>query len=354
MNNVVFVDWTESELYIYEYVRSGNDYEHIDSRSVSVEEGLTSSLLEAQFEVKPDNLYVSLPLSLLTIREKTFPFADKEKISDTITYELEGMLLESIDQYSVDHVITESSENSSNVLAVCLEKSMLREIIETFSLAGLDPKVITSIDLWLYGGNGEDFLGKPISDRSVRVETARKELDSPSINLRQDELAYTGDIEKFKKGFRVTAVLVLILLLIIGVFSTMNLMAARRENRELSRHIQEVYRKVFPGEKKVIDVGRQFKGQYNELRKRKEALAGISMLEILSEVALKNNRTATLRELSADGKNINVKGAAASFEDVESIKDNFAKVYNNVKVTDSSAGADKKVAFTMQMLGEKP
>ncbi|UCH79827.1 MAG: hypothetical protein JSW20_08715 [Nitrospiraceae bacterium] len=354
MNNVVFIDWTGNELYIYEYVRSGNDYEHIGSRSVSVEEGLTSSLLESQFETKPDSLYVSLSLSFLTIREKTFPFSDREKIRDTIAYELEGMLLESINQYSVDHVITESSENSSNVLAVCLEKTVLREIIETFSLAGLDPKVITSIDLWLYGGNGEDFLGRPISDRSVRVETARKELESPSINLRQDELAYTGDIEKFKKGFRVTAALVLILLIIFGVFSTMNLMAARREHRELSQHVQEVYRKVFPGEKKVVDVERQFKGQYNALKKKKEALAGISMLEILSEVALKNNRTATLSELSADGKNINVKGTAASFEDVESIKNNFAKVFNSVKVTDSSAGADKKVAFTMQMLGEKP
>ncbi len=354
MSNVVFIDLMENELNIYEYIRSGNDYEHIDSRSVSMEDGLSSSLLEAQFDTNPDDLYVSLPLDLLTLREQSFPFSDKEKIRDTIAYELEGMLLENIKEYSIDHVITESFENNSNVMAVCLEKSKLQEIIEIFFSAGLDPKVITSIDLWLYGGKGEDFLGKPISDMGVRAETARKELNSPTINLRQDELAYTGDIDKFKKGFRLTAALLLVLLVMIGVFSSMKLMAAKKENKVLSGQVQELYMKVFPGEKKVIDVGRQFKGKYNTLKKKKEVLAGISMLDILSEVAIRNNRTATLLELNADGKKITVKGTAGSFEDVESIKNSFAKVFSKVKVTDSSSGADKKVDFTMQMLEETP
>jgi len=353
MTDIIFIDWMEKDLAIYEFTKTENDYELADSRSISVEEGLTSSLLENLFEEKPENLYVSLPLAQLTVREQSFPFSDKEKIKDTIAYELEGTLLDSIDSYSIDHVVTESFDDSSKVMAVCLEKTRLQEIIETFSAAGLDPKVITSIDLWLYGGKGEDFLGKPIYDRNVRAETARKELDSPSINLRQNELAYTGDIEKFKKGLRVTAALLLVLLVLIGSFSTMRLMAEKKENKELSGEMQALYRKVFPGDKKVIDVGRQFKGNYNTLKKKKEALAGISMLDILLEVALENDRTATLHELNADGNNIIVKGAASSFEDVEAIKNSFAKSFHKVKVTDSSSGADNKVAFTMQMLEKK-
>jgi type II secretory pathway component PulL len=353
MTNVVFMDLMEKDLNIYEFTRVGNDYELTDTRSVSIENGFSPSVLDSLFEEKPDNLYVSLPLDLLTLREQSFPFADKEKIQDTIAYELEGTLLDSIDSYSIDHIITETFDDSSKVMAVCLEKTKLQEIIWTFSSAGLNPKVITSIDLWLYGGKGEDYLGKPISDRSVRAETARKELDSPSINLRQDELAYTGDVEKFIKRIRVTAVLLLVLLVLIGVFSTIRLTAAKKENRELSGQMQALYRKVFPGEKKVIDVGRQFQGKYNTLRKKKEALAGISMLDILLDVALKNDRAATFHELNADGKNIIIKGTAGSFEDVESIKNSFAQSFSTVKVTDSTSSADKKVAFTIQMMEKK-
>jgi len=353
MTDIVFIDWMDKDLNVYEFTKTGTDYELADTRSVPIEVDLTSSLLDSLFEEKPDNLYLSLPLALLTLREQSFPFSDKEKIKDTIAYELEGTLLESIDSYSIDHVVTESFDDSSKVMAVCLEKTKLQEILGTFSAAGLDPKVITSIDLWLYGGKGEDFLGKPMSDKSVRAETARKELDSPSINLRQDELAYTGDLEKLKKGLRVTAGLLLVLLVLIGTFTTMNLMAAKKENVELSGQMQALYREVFPKEKKVIDVGRQFKGKYNTLKKKKEALAGISMLDNLLEVALNNNRAATIHELSADGKNIIIKGTAGSFEDVESIKNKFAKSFSKVKVTESSSGSDKKVAFTMQMLEKK-
>ena len=353
MTNLVFIDWMEKDLNVYEFTKTDNGYELAESRSVSIDDELTPSLLGTLFEDKPDNLYLSLPLTFLTLREQTFPFSDKDKIKDTIAYELEGALLESIDSYSIDHVITESFDDSSKVMAVCLEKTKLQEIIGTFSSAGLDPKVITSIDLWLYGGKGEAFLGKPMSDKSVRAETARKELDNHSINLRQNELAYTGDIEKFKKGLRVTAVLLLVLLVFIGIFSTMRLMAVKKEGKELSGQMQAIYRKVFPGEKKVIDVGRQFKGKYNTLKKKKDALAGISMLDILLEVALENNRAAKFHELNADGKNITVKGTASSFEDVEAIKNSFAKSFHKVKVSESSSGFDKKVAFTMQMLEGK-
>jgi type II secretory pathway component PulL len=353
MTDIVFIDWMEKSINVYEFTKTGNDYELADSRAFTIEDELTPSLLESLVEEKPEKLYLSLPLDLLTLREQLFPFSDKEKIRDTIAYELEGTLLESIDSYSIDHIITESFDDSSKVMAVCLEKTKLQEIIGTFSSAGLDPKVITSIDLWLYGGKGEDFLGKPIYDKSVRAETARKELDRPSINLRQNELAFTGDLKKFKKGLRVTAALLLVLLVLIGVFSTIRLMTEKKENTELSGQMQALYRKVFPGEKKVIDVGRQFKGKYNTLKKKKEALAGISMLDILLEVALKNDRAVTFHELNADGKNIIVKGTASSFEDVEAIKNSFTKSFQKVKVTDSSSGVDKKVAFTMQMLEGK-
>lgn len=350
---ITFLDWMDQDLHVYEFVRTASDYELSESRSYSIEDGLTSSLLSTLLENTPDELYLSLPLNLISLREESFPFSDKKKIRDTIAYELEGLLLESIDSYSIDHIITDSTDAGSKVMAICLEKIKLQEILSTFADAGLDPKVITSIDLWLYGNKGEDFLGAPITDKSVRIETARKELDSPSVNLRQDELAYTGDVERLKKSLRVTSVLVLVLLVLIGLITTMNLIAAKNEEKTLTDQMNTLYRTVFPAEKRVVDVARQFKGNYNNLKNKKEALAGLPMLDILLETAVNNDRAARLHELSADGKQIIIKGSADSFEDVEDIKNRFAKSFNKVKVADSSSGADKKVAFTLQMLEKK-
>jgi hypothetical protein len=44
-----------------------------------------------------------------------------------------------------------------------------------------------------------------------------------------------------------------------------------------------------------------------------------------------------------------MKGSALAFEDVESVKNSLASLFDNVKVMDSSAGADKKINFTIVM-----
>ena len=347
--NTGFIDWTEDNLNLYIFEKDGSDYKLAESLSFDIKDGLKPEYLDPLIKADVKNIHLSVPFNALTIRELSFPFSGKNKINETIPYELEGVLLGSTSDYVIDHIETGQTESGSRVLAVCLEKTRLHEIIDTFSPMGLDPKTVTSIDLRLSGGDIEKLFCIT-SDTAARAEAASEEIRDPSINLRQDELAYTGDIERFNKSLRFTAILVLILLAVIGAGTSMKLISLNNEHKFLSTEMQKIYRKVFPEDKKIVDVKRQFTGKINALKKKKTVLTGIPALDILYDIASgKDIKGITLHEFTADGKNIIIKGTAGSFEDVESLKNTLSTVFRNAKVTDSGATADKKIGFTIIM-----
>jgi type II secretory pathway component PulL len=299
--------------------------------------------------MKPAEVYLSVPLDLVTFRELSFPFSDKSKINDAIPYELDGILLGDINNYLIDHIIVDTTDSGSKVLAACLEKSKLQEIIAIFSSLELEPKIVTSLDLRLSKGKSDELFIAPVTDKKIRSDAAGQELLNHSINLRQDELSYRGDIERFKKNLRLTAILAIIISTILSASSIFSFVNLDKENKSLNENIQGIYRRVFPEDKKIIDAARQFKGKMNMLLKKKEALAGIPVLDSLRDIALQKKRRITLHEFNADGKNIIIKGAAESFEDVESLKNTLMSGFKGVKVIESATSADNKIIFTILM-----
>ena len=185
-----FIDWTESGLALYIFEKNGSGYALTEKESIPLDGEPDLSNLAPLVKAGIQNIHLSVPLGLLTLREQNFPFDDSDKINDTIAFELEGILLGSTDDYSIDHVVIESDSIGSKVLAVCLEKKKLQEIIEVFSAAGLDPKVITSLDICISGGRPDALFEEMISDRDVRAAAAAKLILSPPINLRQRNQPY--------------------------------------------------------------------------------------------------------------------------------------------------------------------
>ncbi len=345
-----FFDWTDREinLYIFDDKR-GEEAGLIESLSSPLDGELTPSVLTSLIKNGIENIYLSIPLSFLALREHDFPFSDRDKIRDTLAYELEGLLLGSVNDYSIDHIVMNHSGNGGRVLAVCIEKAKLREIIDMFSSAGVEPRVVTSLDLRLAGGAVENILEESVTGMEARAGAAGEELSNPTINLRRDELSYQGDIERFRKKLRLSAVLVIILLALLGAASMIRLMSLEKEHKMLRERINAVYRSVFPEDKKIIDAGRQFRGNMNLLMKKKEALAGIPLLDILRSIADLKGSGITLYELSADGTNLMVKGTAGSFEEVEAFKNSLSAEFKGVRVMDSGTSEDKKISFTIIM-----
>jgi len=344
-----FIDWTENNLNLYVFEKRAGQYNLLDSSSFPLEGELDTEALNSLPVARCDNICLSVPLDLLTLREQAFPFSEKDKIRDTLPFELEGVLLGSTSDYVIDHIIIESYEVGSRVLAVCMEKSRLKKIIDMFSSADLEPKLITSLDARLSGGKSEALLEAAVSDAAIRAEAARQEVSGPLINLRRDELAYMGDVVKLVGKLRMTAVLVLILLIVLAANSTFRFMTLKKEHKLFTDEIDGIYRQVFPEDKKIIDTDRQFRGNMNMLIKKKTALGGVPVLDIMKDIAEQNNKNVTLHEFSADGKNIIIKGTAKSFEDVEALKNKIAALFKEIKVTDSGATVDKLINFTIVM-----
>ncbi|MBL7031600.1 MAG: hypothetical protein ISR97_00265 [Nitrospira sp.] len=344
-----FIDWTGSDLTLYIFDKIGSAYNLLGKESISLDGEPDPLILAPLVKAGIQDIHLSLPLDLLTLREQSFPFKDSDKIRETIDYELEGVLLGSTDDYSIDHIIIESGSKGSKVLAVCLEKKKLKNIIGIFSSAGLDPKVVTSLDICISGGRTEDLFEKTISDPETRAKVAASELGSPKINLRQEEMAYTGDIERFKKALRFPAVFVLLLVFILGLNTSINLMVEKDEHSILTSEISRVYKSIFPKEKKLFDIERQLTGNIKILKKKKAILMGVPVLSILRKIAERNSIGITLNELTADEKNIIIKGTAESFENVDSLKNALLTVFQGVKVMDSGAGAGNEINFTIIM-----
>lgn len=344
-----FLDWTENKLDFYLFDRQGPQTTLLDSRSVQIEDKVDSSILKSVINNKTDELYLSVPMDSFTLRELQFPFSDKSKINNTISYELDGILLGSINDYIIDHIIIDTTDVETRVLAVCLEKSKLQEMISMFSELDMEPRVITSIDLRLSEGNTDKLFDEPVTDSELRAAAAGQELLSPLINLRQHELSYQGDIERFIKKLKLTAILAITAFSILSASSIFSIVNLNKEHESLTKGMHDSYRATFPEDKKIIDVGRQFKGKVKVLTEKKAALEGLPVLDILHTISMNKKEIITLYEFSADGKNLVIKGSAKSFEDVESLKNRLSSLFKGVKVIESGTSSDNKIIFTILM-----
>jgi len=167
---------------------------------------------------------------------------------------------------------------------------------------GLEPRVITSIDLRLSGGKCEKLPEDLTFEKEFRIEAAREELINPLINLRQQEFSYKGDIDRVRKTFQLTTVLILILALIFGITTTLKFLSLRRENVSLQKHIYSIYHNAFPQDRKIIDPARQFKGNLNTLIRKGAVLGGIPALDILHNIANLKDDNITLYEFNVNEK----------------------------------------------------
>ncbi|MDO8282378.1 MAG: hypothetical protein Q7U10_07120 [Thermodesulfovibrionia bacterium] len=344
-----FADWTDEELHFYTFQKKGSSLTLENTSSIPVQGEPEQSALAALKASGMSYIYLSLPAAFLSLRELEFPFADEKKISDTIAYELEGLLLGDTSGYCIDHIVTSSSDTGSKVLAVCMEKAKLDAIIKTFTAAGLEPKVVTSLDLRLSGNNYDRILEAQTQDKEIRADAAREELIHPSINIRRGDLSFTGDIKKFINISNLTALLVLLLLIIFGVNLTLKYKLISREHNMLISQVEGAFRSTFPEDTKVVDITRQFTSNVNILKNKKKMLSGIAPLDMLGRITDITNDLATLDEIRADGDNIIIKGIVPAFKDVEALKNSLSASFDNVSVTDSTSTTGDKISFTIVM-----
>src|SRR4030042_7121314 len=145
MSKSIFIDIKEGEIetYIFEF-RHGR-FEIKDSKRYPVRDRYDFSIDGLTEDI--ENTYLSLPLSSLNFRVIDLPFSDKNKIREILPFELDGMILGGSDKVIFDDVIIGMSDNKYQVLAVYIEKAVIKQILEKLKSCNIDPEFITSIEL---------------------------------------------------------------------------------------------------------------------------------------------------------------------------------------------------------------
>ncbi len=104
-------------------------------------EALTRLLAELEWRGGPCICGVSL--SSLSLRNLTLPFRDRRRISQVLPFELEDQLVVPVDEQVVEFLRVGGEAPASNLLVFCLEKTVLRRLLDLLAGCGVDPRRVT-------------------------------------------------------------------------------------------------------------------------------------------------------------------------------------------------------------------
>ena len=350
------IDVTPQELRFYLIKRETKGYSIVEERHIGIKDSYLDALKELEARMDVERVYLSLPLDYFSIRILELPFTDKNRLKDVLPFELEGLLFKDVGEMAFDSIIIGEKDGKNTVLVTAAEKKSLKEMIEALKQKGLEPEIINSIDLRMMqmarGSNGQlelsELLLSPIYDDKDRMKTAIAELDTPSFNIRQGDIAYTTGREKMIKSLRWTMGIGIILLLLIGADLSLRYFHLRNEVSTMNREIRKVYLDAFPKDIKVRDELYQFKVHMKEAKDKENLFHGLSPLDVLLSIANKKTQGLVYNEISMDESKIGLKGEAPSFTDVNRLKSALSDL-GDVIIADTKSALDGKINFTINI-----
>ncbi len=311
-------------------------------------------------EWRPDHgaeCYLSLPLSWLDFRVLTLPIGDPDKLRDVIPFELDSLILGGAQNVVFDiAVIAPSGEGSFDVLVVYLKKNLLRSLLDVMAARGVDPRVVTSLDLGaaLRNGTGtlaERVLQAPQLNDPLRMEAASAELSSPVTNLRRSDFAYRKDTRRLARSLRISACLLIALASVVHLYLGAEIILERKGTAAVNRAQQQTYAALFPNQKKIADEVYQLRAQVKALKEKAESLTGVDTLGLLLALSKKNPKGVQMNELIIMKNALTIKAEAPSLAESERLKSALSESLVSVTVTDVKPHPDGRTMFTVNARG---
>ncbi|MBI3358349.1 MAG: pilus assembly protein PilM [Nitrospirae bacterium] len=107
--------------------------------------------LVSEGKIQPsDSIAVALPGHLVSTKEITLPFTDKDKIKKTLYFEAEGQLLLDMDEVILDYQTLLSVPGVTKVLVFAASKTMIRKFLDGLLSVGIDPAIVSVDQVALY------------------------------------------------------------------------------------------------------------------------------------------------------------------------------------------------------------
>lgn len=358
MGSAVFLDLRSSGLSVYSLEKNGKSWLPADSVSTSLGEDYSFTL--GKTFTGTDESYLSLPLNLLNFRIIELPFSDMKKIRELLPFEIEGLILGDPKDFVFEARVLREKDEKFEVLVVYLSKDTLRKILNSLKTAGFDPRAVTSLELaYVLGSSssGGEVMNKLVRPDPVpesdRMSAVAEEMDHMTLDLRRDEFAFTADMDRTKSSLKITAVLVLLLVLIFLSDTVMTIISVKRESRSLRDDVRTTYLSMFPGEKKITDEIYQTKAHIKELKDKESSYIGVSPLLLLLDLSRIATPGAALTEVTVDRELIVLKGECASLSDTQRVKNDLEEYLTDVNISDTKPSAQNRTLFTITAKGRK-
>jgi len=353
MSKSIFIDIKEGELNAYIFEVKQGKYEIKDSKKYPLRDKYDFSIDGVNKDI--ENTYLSLPLSSLNFRVIDLPFSDKDKIREVLPFELDGMILGGSDKVVFDAIVIGTSGDKYQVLAVYVDKILIKKILENLKPCNLDPEFITSVEL---KSMLKDFtLAKLFTptelDNEDRAALAVEEIKKPTINLRRDEFSYTRDIEKTKKSLKLTAVLMILLALVLSADLVLKIVSTRQEIASLKNDMRKTYQGIFPGEKNIQNELYQLKSHIKEFKSKEEFFVGVNPLSHLINLSKIDKQGVVFNEVTVDRGNLTLKGESPSLSNIQEVKGKLESLFSEVNISDSKSSAQGNMLFTITAKGKR-
>ncbi len=292
---------------------------------------------------RADACFLNLALNMLSFRVLTLPFSDKKRINEVVPFELQGAIVENIDDIVFDSVCLGRNGNGFNVLVVYVNKAKLASIIETLQRSGIDPVIAGSIEVsnLLKETADPNLITRRLldfwsgGDRGCEVGfDLKEELRNPTINLRKGDLAFKGDTLRLTKAYRVMTILLIILAIVINIDLCLKIVKERRDINSIKRESRKVYAELFPSEKRITDEYHQLKAHLREARERTEITGGVPALDLLLHLTRIRTGGIIINEIGLSTEGLSIKGEALSMDEMDRFKTGLSKMLLDVNASD--------------------
>ena len=297
---------------------------------------------------------VGIPMDWLDFRLLKLDLNDASAARSVLPFELEGLVVGEPDDYIIDALM---KEDSDEVLAVYMNKHRLALLLASVESVGLDPAVVTSLELascagTLIGGDMSPVTGdEPLTlEEPQRVDLALEQFDSPIINLRFGEFSYKGDVRRGLRRMAGTLAFMVSIILMLTLALSLGALRSSREAAALEADVLGIYAEIFPDHKAQSARGLSYKvrSKLSELRKKAGNLKNVEALEVMMALQQVMPEGLKASEMIVDDKYVLIKGEAPDLQSIEEMRSSMEGFLGDVKITETGKAVSGQTGFTIR------
>lgn len=304
---------------------------------------------------KITDFFLNLPVEMLGFRILDLPFSDKKKLAEVIPFELQGLIMDDINDIVFDSVCIDRDSDRFKVLVVYVEKRRLASILQSLSHLGIEPSVAGSMELKSILKETKDpaVITERLKD-SISMQTNPSEapkvfqvedLRSPIINLRTGPFEFKGDTERLSRLMRILISLLIALAISINIDLSLRILRGKKDIYLMRKEMRWSYSELFPSEKRISDELYQLKAHLKEVKDRMDLVKGAPILDFLLTLSNIKPEGIVFHEIGVSTEGLNLKGEATSMEEINKLKAGLSAMELNVSELKPLAGG--RLNFTI-------